>query len=293
MSESPAASSSPNEGSVEFVVYRLVRWATNAPYGVAYVAYDSPNVRATAEARFASEVQAEGLTLDRLDLTAFPTVPEAIAALEDKIATTEADVLSVTGFAGFLRALGDDWTPLNYRREDWFQPSVRQVWWVPAAYEADFARRAADLYSWFLIRERLIGSAPKVEPLPVEGAKGRFDPELALKRSASALRRFDRALAANTNLATLLGLATDAARPLYESGQSAEARSLVASLLDRLEYGEYGAAWNDPNPPVSLLERKVGLAALAMQNADRETTERVLSGIVPDAFNVLSPPYTR
>ena len=278
----PADSSNPGGEAAEFTVYRLARWAVNAPDGIAYVAYDSPDERTAVEARILREVQTKGLTVERLDLSAATTVADAIATLTKKIRETKADLLSVSGFTGFLRTLGDDWTPFNYRREEWFDTPIRQIWWVPSVYDAVFARRAPDLYAWFLVRERLTGPARPVPLTPTPRAPGGFDLDAARRRSEAAKARFNRAYSEKASLAVLVKLVESAVRPLFEADANEEARELFDRLLSRLEKGQRKNAWAVANDDPATLETKSDLAHFCAQNAEYLLVDRLLQGVTAE-----------
>jgi tetratricopeptide (TPR) repeat protein len=284
----------PDDGtdSAEYLCHRLVQWTLNAPSGIAYVAYEAEVGRRHLEARWSSGIRETGLSVDHLDLSTLEETGEAIFTLKRKIASTESRVLSVTGFGPFLDSLEQDWTALNYRREEWFDKSILQVWWVPARLDEAFRRFAPDTYDWFLVRGRLAEEvrAPGrgEDDLPLLGStsrvpEGRFDPEAGRRRSEASLRRFHRAYAL-APIHDLVSLIIEAVRSLYESSLSSEAHDRGNSMLDHLIYGARADDWeralSSDRAGGELVLRLSRLARLAVDRADVELAERISNDLV-------------
>lgn len=281
-------------GSFDFVVHRLSRWAQSSVAGIAYVTYESESLRSEAESAWVRNVVANGNAVEFLNLSALNSVISALEFLRSQRENSETEIFSVTGFEAILSSLQSDWTPLNLRREAWFLDGLCQVWWIPQWFDEKFANLAPDLYSWFLVKERLEkpytyrSDRPQPTESPDEiGFQGTefYHRESAWLLTHKATQRFNQAKESGATLDRLLKLVKHSIRFLYDAGLGAEGRLIAANLLEQLESDS--EEFKNTNP-ARVFAARVDLAQYLARHDDYELASRVLELHPIDAIDDLS-----
>ncbi|MGF1576398.1 MAG: tetratricopeptide repeat protein [Cyanophyceae cyanobacterium] len=173
---------SPSPGSIENVSQRLVLWARRAHKGLVRVEYSSEFSRQEVCAGLRRHLTAYSLTIEEIVLPSKRSPDEIVAFLLEALNRSEAEVVSIVGFATAFSSstsLPDALQVLNFNRERLTAQPLRQIWWMTPVLMQVAIHAMPDLNSWFSLRLSL------TETLPPPTELGAIQTHLAETRSTA------------------------------------------------------------------------------------------------------------
>lgn len=228
-------------GSIADVVAHLAIWARRAPRGFAHVEYHSEYARVEADRRLGEVLLREQVPYHHVELPVWVTPSQAGRYLLEHLEKIESGTVAITGFATAVAEEDrrDFLAILSVRREVLAELGLCQIWWLTPDFREALMHVAPDLDSWFMVRLRLdegffptAGGPDVAEPLRPTGPKYRIDD--ALRRAASLVERFQRAMEGKSVDPDLLELSASAADAIVEVGAPNLTRELADQLLGGL-----------------------------------------------------------
>ena len=280
MSVLPAnEAAAPALGSAGEVASHLAVWGRHAASGLARVVYDDERVRRRAEEELRRALESAGVPWHEIRLPERETVAKVARFLQGELARLQPGVVSVTGFATAFSEdapLSDSLATLNFYREILAAAPLRQVWWMPRPFAAEFQRAAPDTHSWFLVRLNLTETEPA---LALAGEFQETEAYVPLEEARSRARdlreRFLNAAGQGASPVDLLSLAASALRALGDAGAMVEARALEDELAAALvqtarsakpmpSLGQVALSFADTHTDTDLLSLVAALNSLAI-----------------------------
>jgi hypothetical protein len=156
-----------DDGSIDRIVARLVRWGTRASDGLARVEYDSEFARRRAVDVLRTAFAKADVAFCEVDASEPDTsAAEAARAIIDGVTAARPGVVSLAiSWMNFVddAEVDEAVRALNFNRENLARPGLRIVWWMPPSVAQRFIVGAPDLNSWFIVRHHLTET---VQPPP-------------------------------------------------------------------------------------------------------------------------------
>jgi tetratricopeptide (TPR) repeat protein len=250
-------------GSIIDIQNRLLLWANRPEQGLARVEFASEFSRQQVIRLLQASLTAKNLPFDEIVLPTHQDPELVVSTLIDRLADSTG-IVSITGFSTAFdhqMSLPEALRIVNFNRERFLVPSVKQIWWMTPAFMQTSIYTMPDLNRWFSLRLQLTEAISTNQSTEIEPALDFAPASYANmadthRRVDNLLQRFHQAQAAGLPDDELLAnYLLPALESLAEVGAQKELRDLTLQfegLLGRLKV-------NDSPDVATSLSRLAGL----------------------------------
>ncbi len=155
------------EGSIADTEARLMLWAARESDDLVRVEFVSEISRQRVWQVVKATMAKQGVPVYEIALPVQADAAAVVGALIEQLEQLSNGVVSITGFARAFNnsmSLPEAQTILNFNRDRYIQPGLRQIWWMTPTFVDISIHTMPDMNSWFSYKLRL------TEALPVENA---------------------------------------------------------------------------------------------------------------------------